>query len=130
MYIPNTERILYNFEEKKSNNNSRKVEKKQSSFTNIKNKFNNIKKRIIPKIIKISDKESSNKSSSININKCLICAEKLSDNEKEDNSLSCSHLICNSCYFLYLKEKINNNHIDKITCCQKDCKTILYIMNL
>ena len=126
MYIPNTERILYNFEEKKSNNNSRKVEKKQSSFTNIKNKFNNIKKRIIPKIIKISDKESSNKSSSININKCLICAEKLSDNEKEDNSLSCSHLICNSCYFLYLKEKINNNHIDKITCCQKDCKTILY----
>ena len=85
MYIPNTERILYDFEEKKSNNNSRKVEKKQSSFTNIKNKFNNIKQRIIPKIIKISDKESSNKSSSININKCLICAEKLSDNEKEDN---------------------------------------------
>ena len=126
MYIPNTERILYNFEEKKSNNNSRKVEKKQSSFTNIKNKFNNIKKRIIPKIIKISDKESSNKSSSININKCLICAEKLSDNEKEDNSLPCSHLICNSCYFSYLKEKIINNHIDKITCCQKDCKTILY----
>ena len=126
MYNPITERILYDFEEKKSNNNSRKVEKKQSSFTNIKNKFNNIKQRIIPKIIKISDKESSNKSSSININKCLICAEKLSDNEKEDNSLSCSHLICNSCYFLYLKEKIINNHIDKITCCQKDCKTILY----
>ena len=126
MCVPVAERILYDFEEKKSNNNSRKVEKKQSLFTNIKNKFNNIKKRIIPKIIKISDKESSNKSSSININKCLICAEKLSDNEKEDNSLSCAHLICNSCYFLYLKEKINNNHIDKITCCQKDCKTILY----
>ncbi len=123
--IPSSERILYDFEEKKTNKNSRNIERKQSLFTNIKNKINNYKKRIINRSIKISDKDSLNKSSSINMNKCLICEEKLSDNEKKDNSLPCSHLICNSCYFSYLKEKIINNHIDKITCCQKDCKTIL-----
>ena len=80
--IPTSEKILYDFEEKKTNKTSRNVERKQSLFTSIKNKINNYKKRIINRSIKISDKESLNKSSSINMNKCLICNEKLSDNEK------------------------------------------------
>ena len=48
-----------------------------------------------------------------NVN-CLICEEKLSNNELKKNILNCLHLFCDDCYYNYFKEKINiyNNFIE------------------
>ena len=118
-------RILFDFDE---NKNSRNVEKKKNSFmTDIKNKIGTfIKQKIIPESFKISSSKNSNEEPSINMNECLICQQKLNDEEKEDNLLPCMHMICNECYLSHLKEKINNNKIGEITCCQHGCKTKLY----
>lgn len=57
---------------------------------------------------------------------CLICENKLTIEESFNNFLNCLHYFCNSCYFDYLKEKINNNIVDKIKCLEYDCDNILF----
>ena len=60
--------------------------------------------------------------------KCLICEEKLTNDELKNNIVECFHGFCNDCYYEYFKEKINNNEIEKIKCPQKDCNQIIYII--
>ena len=56
---------------------------------------------------------------------CELCMEDLTKEEEEKNSLLCNHMFCSDCYLNYLKEKINNNQVSKITCLQHTCDTEL-----
>ena len=57
---------------------------------------------------------------------CLICEEKLTNEELNNNFIECFHIFCDDCYYNYFKEKINNNQIERIKCPQKDCNYILF----
>lgn len=58
-------------------------------------------------------------------NNCLICEEKLSNEELLYNFIGCTHGFCNSCFLEYFKEKINNNKVIDIKCPQDGCETII-----
>ena len=107
--------------------NSRKI---NNNFKKDNNKFFSLKNNPVTEFIYnfSSSKNSDYKEDSyVDIkDKCLICQNRLTDKEKEDNLLRCLHMVCDECYFDYLKEKINSNKVGEITCCQKDCKTKLY----
>ena len=57
---------------------------------------------------------------------CLICEEKLTNEELNNNFIECFHGFCDDCYYNYFKEKINNNQIEKIKCPQINCNNIIY----
>ena len=57
---------------------------------------------------------------------CLICSEQLTKGELLNNILECFHFFCDDCYYEYIKEKINNNQIERIRCPSKDCEVMLY----
>ena len=57
---------------------------------------------------------------------CLLCEEKLKDEEINNNFIGCFHGFCDSCYYDYLKEKIINNNIENIKCLQYGCNVILF----
>ena len=58
---------------------------------------------------------------------CVVCEEKLTEEEKKDNNLiGCKHICCNDCYYEFLKEKINSNFIEAIKCPQKYCESKLH----
>ena len=93
-----------------SNRNSRNSRKSRNS------RNNNIN------ILDESEEETIKK---INEN-CLICNEKLTVGELNNNFVECLHGFCDQCYYAYFKEKINNNEIEKIKCPQKDCYLIIF----
>jgi hypothetical protein len=74
------------------------------------------------------DKYSKNKSEimSSNNNYCQICEEELTNEELNDNFVGCFHIFCDDCYYNYLKEKINNNNVEKIKCPYYNCSYFLY----
>jgi len=57
---------------------------------------------------------------------CLICEEKLTEEELNNNFIECFHGFCDDCFFNYFKEKINNNDVEKIKCPEKSCENYLY----
>ena len=57
---------------------------------------------------------------------CQICQNELSKEELMNNILECNHYFCDSCFYEYLKEKININNIENINCPYESCETILY----
>ena len=57
---------------------------------------------------------------------CLICENQLTMEELINNFIECFHGFCDSCYYDYLKEKINNNNVENIKCPQKDCNIVLF----
>ena len=50
----------------------------------------------------------------------------LTNEELNDNFVWCFHIFCNDCYYYYIKEKINNNIVEKIKCPYFDCNHFLY----
>lgn len=56
---------------------------------------------------------------------CLLCEDEISEKEKDENTLKCNHLFCSECYLNYLKDKIIENKVSKITCMQNKCPQIL-----
>ena len=83
-----------------------------SDFINyLKNSFNN-------------SKEISEEKAQMNEN-CLICEEKLTEEELNNNFIECFHGFCDDCLFNYFKEKINNNNVKKIKCPEKSCDHFL-----
>ena len=52
---------------------------------------------------------------------CSLCMEDITKEEEEKNFLLCKHMFCSDCYLNYLKEKINNNQVSKITCLEHTC---------
>ena len=79
--------------------------------------------------------ESSYKNSKLNEYKttqtCGICFEKINYPESSIVKLRCLHYFCKNCWFEYLKEKINNANVAKISCMQNGCNIILddYFIN-
>ena len=108
--------------ESKSNNSSGSNRIRFFNIDSNNNFFSNIRRSFHSE----NENYSSYNNSSMEINdNCLICEEKLTEEEKKDNLLKCNHIFCNDCYFEYLKEKVNSNQIDIIKCPQKDCQIIL-----
>ena len=108
--------------ESKSNNSSGSNRIRFFNIDSNNNFFSNIRRSFHSE----NENHSSYNNSSMEINdNCLICEEKLTEEEKKDNLLKCNHIFCNDCYFEYLKEKVNSNQIDIIKCPQKDCQIIL-----
>ena len=56
---------------------------------------------------------------------CEICDETISEADYEIIKIECKHIFCIDCWFNYLKEKINNANVDKITCMRHGCNTII-----
>ena len=57
---------------------------------------------------------------------CLICEENLTDDELINNHVECLHGFCDSCYYEYFKNKINNNEVERIRCPYKSCVYIIF----
>ena len=74
-----------------------------------------------------NNNNSNNSIYNVSINeRCLICEGELTKNEINNNYLECHHAICSDCYYMYLKEQINNNNVINIKCPKEDCDKILY----
>ncbi|MCQ2821077.1 MAG: E3 ubiquitin protein ligase [archaeon] len=53
---------------------------------------------------------------------CLVCYSELTEEEKENNKLSCNHIYCDGCWIEYLKDKITSSNVSKINCMGVKCK--------
>ena len=73
--------------------------------------------------LNIDDQNEDKKSESSVI--CELCMENITKEEEEKNFLLCKHMFCSDCYLNYLKEKINNNQVSKITCLEHTCSVEL-----
>ena len=79
----------------------------------------------LKKSLSFFSEDSENKSKKMNED-CLICEEKLTNDEMQNNLVGCFHGFCDVCYYNYFREKINNNQIDRIICPQKDCNCKIF----
>ena len=109
-------------EKDKSSKSSKKTSKLLSSFLG--NKILLDENFIINKIFKDVESEEEERKEMNKI--CLVCENKLTEKEMSNNFLECFHGFCDSCYYDYLKEKINTNNIEKIKCLKDDCNVMLY----
>ena len=57
------------------------------------------------------------------INECGVCMDEITFNEYLNLKIKCGHIFCQDCWYNYLKEKINNANVAKITCIQHGCST-------
>ena len=95
----------------------RQIEESEENEKSQENKDNIIKRQV----------EESLEREEFRLSKyCLICYKRLTYKEYYDNNRICEHFFCDDCYYLYLKEKINNNiNVDKITCPKGSCGNII-----
>ena len=107
--------------------------KESSSNINIKNKRvllpildPNIMRSLLSFGMSSEQSEKESKESKEMNENCLICEEKLTDEEKTNNYVKCFHGFCNDCYYNYFKEKINNNQIYRIKCPEKNCNCLIF----
>ena len=117
----NPNKNIYNEEKslKNSNNDNNSSSSSQSR-----------KRNRLPLFDRFNNSNDSNSSYTNNkkiiSEKCLICEEKLTNNELKYNLLECLHVYCDDCYYNYFKEKINNNKVEKIKCPEVLCDCIIY----
>ena len=62
--------------------------------------------------------------SSIN-KECMVCSEEIDSTQLNKIKLPCKHCFCVDCWVEYLKEKINNANVYKLTCMEHKCGYIL-----
>lgn len=60
------------------------------------------------------EKKTSNK-------ECVVCFSYLDDSEIEKTRIKCGHVCCEACWMEYLKTKILEANVSKITCVQHKC---------
>ena len=56
---------------------------------------------------------------------CGVCADTIESKDVPKIRLPCKHFFCIDCWKEYLKEKINNANVYKLTCMQNKCNFIL-----
>ena len=120
--------IKISSKDKKMNNNTFNFNMRriQSSFFSSSSNIKSSRKKCRLPIFD-DDKYSKNASEIKNYNEnCQICEEELTNEELNNNFLGCFHIFCDDCYYNYLKEKINNNNVEKIKCPFKNCSFFLY----
>ena len=114
--------------------NNIKIDILNSSFKTTPNEKNPIRNftnlfssNIIKRFLSEGNENNNEDHSIIVINEnCLICDEKLTQQESIDNFIECFHIFCNGCYYEFIKEKVNNNFIEGIKCPHHDCQTKLF----
>ena len=52
---------------------------------------------------------------------CGICGDEINNIDKQKINQPCKHYFCIDCWFEYLKEKINNANVYKISCMNHEC---------
>ena len=52
---------------------------------------------------------------------CGICGDEINNYDKQKINQPCKHNFCIDCWFEYLKEKINNANVYKISCMNHEC---------
>ena len=93
----------------------------------IRNFTNPFSSNIIKRFLSEGNENNNEDHSIIVINEnCLICDEKLTQQERIDNFIECFHIFCNDCYYEFIKEKVDNNFIEGIKCPHHDCQTKLF----
>ena len=124
--------IKKEIDEKLSNANSNISQKEEKGEKKMSESINSISPKNIYSdfinYLKTSfnySKEIPKETTQMNEN-CLICEEKLTEEELNNNFIECFHGFCDDCFFNYFKEKINNNDVEKIKCPEKSCKNYLY----
>ena len=74
----------------------------------------------------IDENENSNNiNNSENKNLCIVCFEKLIDEELEFNKVECGHVCCSQCWSNYLKILIREAKVEHIKCISYQCNYIL-----
>ena len=56
---------------------------------------------------------------------CGVCGDEIDYKDRTKVKLPCDHMFCKDCWFEYLKEKVNNANVYKITCMDHKCGYIL-----
>ena len=56
---------------------------------------------------------------------CGICGDEIESSQVFKTKLKCNHTFCMDCWLEYLKEKINNANVVKISCMQNGCGVTL-----
>ena len=93
----------------------------------MRNFMSQVSSNIIKRFLSEGNENNNEDHSIIVINEnCLICDEKLTQQESIDNFIECFHIFCNDCYYEFIKEKVNNNFIEGIKCPHHDCQTKLF----
>ena len=93
----------------------------------MRNFMSQVSSNIIKRFLSEGNENNNEDHSIIVINEnCLICDEKLTQQERIDNFIECFHIFCNDCYYEFIKEKVNNNFIEGIKCPHHDCQTKLF----
>jgi len=111
--------------DKKIKNNSLNFIIKSIISSSSSNKKESSKKYHLPIF---DDDKSSEKNTNEIINNgkiCQICEVELTDEELKNNFVGCFHAFCDDCYYKYLKEKIDNNNVEKINCPFHKCSYYL-----
>ena len=74
-----------------------------------------------------NNKYTFNKSNKFDYGKkeCGVCSDEITAADKAKVKLPCNHYFCFDCWSEYLKEKINNANVYKISCMEHKCGYIL-----
>jgi hypothetical protein len=56
---------------------------------------------------------------------CEICAEEINYEDIRKTKINCKHKFCSDCWLEYLKEKISNGKVYKLSCMKHKCPQIL-----
>ena len=113
-----------------TNNNSNNARNDSNIESNSRDNNSNFTGIFNPILDILSNNSRSNHSNDNNNDnfqmneECLICFDKLTPEESNNNFIGCPHGFCNECFLNYFKEKINSK-IDEIKCPEKDCKTMI-----
>ena len=115
--------------ESKTNISSIKNNKNINDNNNNENNISYLKRSLQPSFLNFYNidynQNGINEIKEMNEN-CLICEEKLTFEELNNNFIECFHGFCDDCYYNYFKEKINNNDVENIKCPNKGCNIVLY----
>ena len=65
---------------------------------------------------------NNNINSNKNIYSCIVCFEKIDEEEKNYNYIPCGHICCTHCWSNYLKILISESKIENIKCVDYSCK--------
>ncbi len=84
------------------------------------NRYNRLESSYLNSIKKYDNNYGINKPK-----ECGICGDTIEYQDQYKVKLSCNHTFCLDCWESYLKEKINNANVAKISCMQHGCNVFL-----
>ena len=117
-FIPNDRNVCLICEEKQNDHAGEIIKDEEDNIIPITNRVYR------DSLEKYREKKEPKKSSPyyyIYKTECGICGDEISNNDKIKINQPCKHNFCIDCWFEYLKEKINNANVYKISCMNHEC---------